>query len=225
MRRSVRHSLCVAAAIVAVAGVACSDSGASTEPSIANLNAGVPPAWFQVGGVQSSYTLGVDHSTVHSGSGALAIFGLDSNPARFNGVGQNIRADSFRGKRLRFRAWVRQAAIAGSDIGIWMRVDGPGVVESFDNFSSRPLTGTSDWHQVEIILDVPDDAIGIGFGALMSGRGELFVDDMTFEIIPATGPTTNQLAGFSDSGRDSAATVASYAGLPVAPTNLGFEAK
>ena len=41
--------------------------------------------------------------------------------------------------------------------------------QGFDNFSSRPLTGTSDWHQVEIILDVPDDAIGIAFGALMIG--------------------------------------------------------
>jgi len=225
MRRSVRFSLCATAAIATALGAACSDAGTSTEPSFGNLNAGIPAPWFLVGGVQATYTVGVDHRTVHGGSSALAIFGVDSSPARFSGVGQNLRADSFRGQRIRFRAWVRQAATAGTDIGIWMRVDGPGVIEGFDNFSSRPLLGTSDWHQVEIVLDVPDDAIGITFGALMSGRGELLVDDMTFEIIPATGPTTNQLAGFGMSGSDSAATVAAYAGVQRTPANLGFESK
>ena len=45
---------------------------------------------------------------------------------------------------------------------------------------------------------------------------------MTFEVIPATGPTTNQLAEFVTS-TDSATAANFYARLPSAPTNLDFE--
>jgi hypothetical protein len=139
-------------------------------------------------------------------------------------VGQFLRADSYRGKRVRLRGWVQQQSIVGSDIGLWMRIDGPGVMLGFDNFSTRPLLGTAGWHQVEVILDVPDDAIGIAFGVLMSGSGALFVDDMTFDVIPSIGPTTNQLAG-PVAGTDSATAVANYARRGDAPVNLDFESR
>ena len=173
----------------------------------------------------ASYVVGVDRNNVHGGSTALAIAGTDTSVLRFNGVGQNVRADDYRGKRIRLSGWVRQIGIVGSDIGLWMRIDGPGVTQGFDNFSTRPLRGTADWHQVEIILDVPPNAIGIGFGALMSGKGEFLVDDLTWEVISATGPTTNQLLEFSLSSIDSATTANGYAGVQRAPTNLNFEAK
>jgi hypothetical protein len=106
-----------------------------------------------------------------------------------------------------------------------MRVDGPGVTQGFDNFSSRPLVGTDDWHQVEIILDVPSDAIGIAFGALMSGRGDFLIDDMQFEVIPATGLTTNLLTGFTDSGVDGPTEIAFYSTRAKSPVNLDFESR
>ena len=100
-----------------------------------------------------------------------------------------------------------------------MRIDGPGVMQGFDNFSSRPLVGTSDWHQVEVILDVPMDAIGISLGALMSGSGLFRVDDLKLEVIPDIGPTTNLLVDFPPIPDPSS----QYAGRPTAPTNLDFE--
>jgi serine/threonine-protein kinase len=93
----------------------------------------------------------------------------------------------------------------------------------FDNFSTRSLVGTADWHQVEIILDVPDNAIGIAFGAVMSGKGVLLVDDMTFEVIPPTGPTTNQLLEPTPVSVDSATFVQIYADAGKSPVNLNFE--
>lgn len=212
-----------AAAVAIVASVSCG-SDSVTEPSILTIDAGIPSGWFRVGGVQATYVVGTD-SHSHGGRYALAIGGTDTSVLRFNGVGQNVRADSYRGKRVRFRGWVKQVGVVGSDIGLWMRIDGPGVTQGFDNFSTRPLTGTADWHQVEIILDVPANAIGIGFGALMSGKGVLLVDDLTWEIIPATGPTTNQLLDFAQSSVDSATTANGYASVPTAPGNLNFESK
>ncbi|MGH7616256.1 MAG: hypothetical protein ACREPM_03435 [Gemmatimonadaceae bacterium] len=221
---NVRSRFVLLAAAMAVVGtLSCSDS--STAPNILTIDAGIPPNWFRVGGVVASYVVGLDANNAHGGKYALAVGGTDTSVRFFNGVGQNIRADNYRGKRVRLRGWVRQVGVVGSDIGLWMRIDGPGVTEGFDNFSSRPLTGTADWHQVEIILDVPNDAIGIGFGALMSGKGELLVDDLTWEVIPATGPTTNQLLEFQPSSLDSATTANGYIGFPTAPNNLNFESR
>ncbi len=212
------------AAAIAVAGSLACGSDTMTGPSILTIDAGIPTGWFRVGGAQATYVVGTD-GHAHGGRYALAIGGTDTSVLRFNGVAQELRADPYRGKRLRLRGWVRQVGITGSDIGLWMRVDGPGVMQAFDNFSTRPLLGTADWHQVEIILDVPPDALGILFGALMSGRGEFLVDDMTFEVIPATGPTTNQLVGYQDLGVDSVTVANAVAGLPTGPSNLNFESK
>jgi hypothetical protein len=212
----------VAAATAIVASLSCSSD--PTSPSLLNIDSGIPQGWFRVGGILASYVVGLDEHNAHSGS-ALAIGGIDTSVRFFNGVGQEIKADTYRGKRIRLRGWVRQVNTVGGTIGLWMRVDGPGLMLGFDNFSSRSLKGTADWHQVEIILDVPASAIGIAFGALMSGKGELLVDDLTFDVIPATGPTTNQLLGPIDSGVDSVTTAAIYVARPNTPTNLNFEAK
>ena len=210
----------LAAIAAAAALIACSE--ASTEPNVANLEPGVPPNWLPVGQVPSSYVVGTDSRTVHGGGHSLGIVGIDTSRVRFSGVVQLVRADTYRGKRVRLRAWIRQQNIVGTASGLWMRVDGPGVTQAFDNFSSRPQLGTENWHQVEIILDVPSDALGISFGALMSGRGELFVDDMEFEVIPANGPTTNQLVE-PVAGSDSASVAANYARRVDKPLNLDFE--
>jgi len=218
-----RARLALLATLMTVAGsLACGSD--TTAPNILLIDGGIPLGWFRVGGSVASYVVGLDEHNAHGGRAALAIGGTDSSIRFFNGVGQQIKADSYRGKRVRLRAWVRQVSILGSDIGLWMRIDGPGVTQGFDNFSTRPLLGTADWHQVEVILDVPANAIGIAFGALMSGKGELLVDDMTFEVIPATGPTTNQLLDFTPS-TDSATFAAFYATQPSVPTNLDFESR
>src|SRR5438445_118025 len=116
----------------------------STEPSVLNLHPGIPTGWAIVGTNSPTYSVGTDNNTVHGGVAALAVAGTDTSQLRFSGVGQFIRADDYRGKRIRMRAWVRQAAIAGLNSGLWMRIDGPGVMQGFDNFSGRPLLGTSD---------------------------------------------------------------------------------
>lgn len=217
-----RHARRVLAAAVVGLGVAVACSSSSTEPSVLNLRAGVPSNWVLVGQISATYSVGTDDKTVHGGDFSLGIVGIDTSRLRFSGVGQFIKADSYRGKRVRLSAWIRQSNLVGTSAGLWMRIDGPGATLGFDNFSSRPQLGTSDWHQVEVILDVPPSAIGIAFGALMSARGELFVDDMSFEVVPATGPTTNQLVDPTP-GADSATTVANYARAATTPANLGFE--
>ncbi|MDB4878389.1 MAG: transcriptional regulator [Gemmatimonadetes bacterium] len=206
-------------AATAVAAAGCS-SDSTTAPSIQNIHPGLPTGWSAVGTNTLTYVLGLDNATVHGGHAALSMAGSDTNRARFIGVGQFLSAANYLGKRIRFSAFVRVTNAQGADIGLWMRVDGVGVTEGFDNFSTRPLLGTTGWQQVEIILDIPNDAVGIAFGALMSGSGQFSVDDMKFEVIPASGQTTNLLSGNTPIDSDPSAF---YATRPKAPTNLDFE--
>jgi len=210
--RPIRFSL----AIAMLAAASCKDS---TATEVLHIDAVLPSGWLYVGANATTYLLGLDHQTVHGGHAALAIQGSDTSQARFRGIVQSIKADDYRGKRVRWSGWVRQTDVRGSDIGLWMRVDGPDVMYGFDNFSSRPLIGTTDWHQVEIVLDVPEDAIGISLGALMSGSGLFRVDDLKLEVIPDLGPTTNLLVTFPPIPDPTN----QYAGKLRAPTNLDFE--
>ena len=92
-----------------------------------------------------------------------------------------------------------------------MRVDGPvegnqPKILAFDNMQGRPLKGTIDWTRVEIVLDVPTEAKDIAFGILLSRDGQVWLDDLKFEVVPTSVPV---------SGRG--------VQLTKAPSNLDFE--
>src|SRR5262249_19854350 len=149
---------------------------------------GTPTGWGAANPTpNATYAVGLNEMAPHGGKASLAIIGLDSASRTFQGIGQAIKATDYAGKRVRFSAWIKHTDLKGPTIGLWMRIDGDGQVLAFDNMTARHLAGTSDWHVVEIILDVPDNAIGMSFGALMSGSGTMLVDDMTLEVLQPVG--------------------------------------
>tara|TARA_R110000787_G_scaffold60220_13_gene136636 strand:- start:17774 stop:17980 length:207 start_codon:yes stop_codon:yes gene_type:complete len=46
------------------------------------------------------------------------------------------------------------------------------------------ILGTTDWTYYEFILNVPKKTSLIAFGALLEGNGEVWFDNLKFEIIP-----------------------------------------
>jgi hypothetical protein len=75
--------------------------------------------------------------------------------------------------------------------GLWMRVDGKNQqMLSFDNMQDRPIRGTLDWKQYAIVLDVPRESIGIFFGILLVGPGEVWLANVQFAIVNNTVPKT-----------------------------------
>jgi hypothetical protein len=211
------------AVAAALAALSCSSA---TEPLPTLDLVGAPPSWNFVGQnpalASTKFTIGLATSHAHGGSGALVIYGADPANLNFSGVGQGVRADNYRGKRIRFSAWVRHEGVAGRDVGLWMRVDGLGATMAFDNFSTRSLAGSSGWHEIEVILDIAEDAIGIAFGVLMQGGGTLVVDDMKWEVIPPDGPSTNQYITPLATAFDAQSA---YINARLAPVNMDFEAK
>jgi AraC family transcriptional regulator len=118
---------------------------------------------------------------------------------------QTISAAAFVGKRIRFSGMVRTKD--ATSVGLWMRIDDAATTVRFDNTQHRPIVGTTDWSNYSVVLDVRKDAVSISFGLLDIGRGEAWLNGLTFGIVTAGVPTTDGLIQPS---------------LPEQPRNLSF---
>lgn len=207
------------AAMVAVAG--CHPESLIKQQEL-SIIPGLPAGWT---GTQNTSGIGTTITEVHGGktaaylSGAFDVLTLNS----FTLV-QYLRADNYRGKRMRLSAWVKPRNVTNTAYsGIWMRVEGPGTTLAFDNMATRAVSGYGDWRQVSVVLDVPASAIGIAFGALFQASNTLLVDDFQLEEVSTAVASTSTVTTPVTGTADSATTVANYAGKPFAPVNLGFE--
>ena len=52
------------------------------------------------------------------------------------------------------------------------------------------ITGDTEWTRYEIVLDVPEVATLIAFGVLISGPGDVWIDDLAFDVVDTSVPTT-----------------------------------
>lgn len=213
-----RYAAPVAGVLLTV--LAC--GGAEELTGVPDRTVASPTGWFGGSSVANNFLVGFDRGIKHSGGAAGFIESASVTVEGFGSLAQQIKADRYRGQRVRWSAWVRQRDLAGFGAGLWMRIDGPGIVQGFDNMLDRPLIGTAGWHEVSIVLDVPTNAIGIIMGALVSGPGELVVDDFKFETVGKDIGLTRPVSA-SPLGADSATAVATYARANLSPVNLDFE--
>lgn len=111
---------------------------------------------------------------------------------------QTIAADEYRGKRMRFAARVRADKVRGWS-GLFMRVNSPDArVIAFDDISTRPLRGTLDWRDVQVILDIEPAAATISFGLRLSeGAGQVWAEGLRFEEVAADDPSITRCVSSS----------------------------
>jgi hypothetical protein len=170
----------------------------------------VPAGWFQAGSHPNEYEMKVD-STVRRGEGkaSATVKATASDLHGFGTLMQNAAADAYRGKRIRFSGYVKSEKVAdrtGAGAGLWLRIDGPKQeLLGFDNMMSRSVKGTTDWRRYEIVLDVPNTAASVAFGILLNGDGQVWMDDLNFEVVSTDVPVTGRGA------------------TPAPPQNLNFE--
>lgn len=81
-------------------------------------------------------------------------------------------------------AYVKSENVTGW-AGLWLRIDQdePQKTLSFDNMYNRSIRGTTKWTKYEIILDVPVDATKMVYGALLNKGGQIWIDDISFELL------------------------------------------
>jgi C-terminal processing protease CtpA/Prc len=133
---------------------------------------GMPAGWFG----NPSGTVVVEGTVVHSGQRAVR-FDRTHNPAgRFSAVGTSIPVD-FLGSRVELRGFLRTENV--SDFaGLWLREDDDSSPLALDNMQAPHLAGTHDWQEYSVTLALNPDARRLVFGALLSGNGTAWADDL-----------------------------------------------
>jgi C-terminal processing protease CtpA/Prc len=180
----------------------------------------MPSGWMQMG--VSAYRVGLDRAVGRSGGASGHVTAASPAPDGFGSLSQIIRADDYRGKRLRFSAYVKTRGVSGRGAGLWMRVDGNGGVMAFDNMQSRPLLGSADWSRASVVLDVPVEADGIPFGLILASGGEAWIEDASLEVVGTDVASTNMMAATADASKV-AEQRASFANSPLSPVNLQLD--
>ncbi|KAA9022309.1 helix-turn-helix transcriptional regulator [Niallia endozanthoxylica] len=148
--------------------------------------------WILSGTHPFNYKMGIDRETFHKGkaSGFLKSVTVQSQ-GEFATMMQQFKAEKYLGKRLKLSGFIKSKDVDGF-CGFWMRVDDAlGDVLQFDNMSDRPITGDSEWNHYSIVLDVPKNSAVIAFGVLLSGNGQVWMDELSFEEVDNRTPTTN----------------------------------
>jgi hypothetical protein len=134
------------------------------------------------------------------------VVGTPNAQQNFTSRMQAFRADNYRGKTVRLRAWVKLDSVEPADSAqLWMRVDlKEQTVGFFDNMDDRPVR-SSEWKLEEIVGQVDKHAELINIGLISVGKGTAWVDSASFEVVPDGTPQTGVAAN-----------------PPVAPHNLNF---
>jgi hypothetical protein len=153
----------------------------------------LPKNWFKAGSQPGKYDMGIDKGAGINGKNAATIKSNRTDITGFGTLMQNSLPDKYLGKRVRMTGYIKSKNVDGW-AGLWFRVDGDRTSKSlsFDNMSNRPVSGTTDWKKYEIVLDVPAGATNLAYGALLDGKGQIWFDNINFEIVDDTVPATDK---------------------------------
>jgi len=143
-----------------------------------SLKQKLPDKWFQWG---SNYLLSIDTTIKHSGNNSVLIQPSENRTTgSFGCVAYSIPA-RYEVKEIELKAYMKLQDVSDGTIGLMLRIDGSSGTLQFDNMMSRNIMGTSDWTLYSVKLPYPKEARTIFIGAILSGKGQLWVDD--FELL------------------------------------------
>jgi hypothetical protein len=154
-----------------------------------------PSGWITAGSEPKRYEMGIDKGAGQDGKNAATIKSKAKKIKGFGTLMQESLPDKYLGKRIRMSGLVKTKDVTDW-AGLWLRIDqkGSNDVLGFDNMKNgkkdRSITGTTDWTKYEIVLDVPIHASRLAYGALLGGTGQIWFDQIQFEVVDSSVPTT-----------------------------------
>jgi hypothetical protein len=145
--------------------------------------------WFLAGSDPKSYQIGVVKDQERGGN-----VGYIKSVKEANGFGtimQSFIPSDYVGKRVRLTGYIKSKDVKDW-AGMWFRIDGEDNKPlGFDNMQKRAVKGTTTWKKYEIVLNAPENSKAFAFGVLLSGTGEVWLDDLKFEVVDKTVPLTD----------------------------------
>jgi hypothetical protein len=157
----------------------------------------VPQGWFIAGTPEDydKYIIGVEKGAGQESKNAATIKSIEKNIKGFGNLMQNSSPEKFLNKRVRMSGYMKSKDVVWASF--WFRVDqaNSNTPLSFDNMKDgkedRTIKGTTDWKKYEIVLDVPEKASNIAFGVMLGGTGQVWFDNIKFEIVDKSVPVTD----------------------------------
>ena len=123
----------------------------------------------------------LDTSDPHGGTRSLRIDYIGPEP--YGSVAQSVVAAPYVGKVARYSAWLktRDASENGAVLTILVLANGAVVSQNF--MAEAPVKGSKGWTRYTITLPVPGNAERVEIGAMMQGKGSLWLDDVELEFV------------------------------------------
>lgn len=158
------------------------------------LSFDLPKDWWKAGEAPDNYYMGIDKVAGHSSTDTFTIQYIGETPKGFGTLMTICSAEKYLGKRIRMKASLKSKNIT-TLAGMWLRVDQAKKQEplAFDNMQGRPITGTTDWTNYEIVLDVPNNASQLAYGVLLESSGQVWFENLTFEIVDNSVKVTDMI--------------------------------
>ncbi len=96
----------------------------------------------------------------------------------FGNLSVFLDPEKYRGKEIKYTAWVKLKEGSRGTGHLWLRVDKPGnTFGFFENMDANPIQ-SNEWKQYEIVGEVDEVASGLMLGSFIKGKGTLFLDDV-----------------------------------------------
>ena len=142
-----------------------------------------PPGWNPLALVKDQDFLAPLQRRGCRGESCVLVQAPPNAPSPYGAMMQSFDAAAYRGKTVRLRAWMRVESTLPDDHGqMWLSVSRANRRSFFDNMDDRPVR-SAQWTQCEIAGEVARDAQFIEFGFMSFGKGRVWVDSVTFEVV------------------------------------------
>jgi len=143
---------------------------------------GDPEGWFtfQHAGAKS-YDFSLDTADPHGGARSLRIDYIGPEP--YGAVAQSLEVGAYGGKVARYTAWMRTRDVGGPGAGLTVLILSRGAVVDQNFMSDKLVTGTTGWTRYTLTLPIPRGVERLEVGAMLQGKGSLWLDDAVLEIV------------------------------------------
>lgn len=139
-----------------------------------------PAAWGNACFMEYHFSL--DDSVVHGGKFSGHIRCAQKVNKDFGTITGSLKASVFAGQRVRFSGYLKMNNVKDF-AALWIRADRQGKVAAFESMQGRKVNGTRDWESYSLPITIPPDADKIVFGVLLHGDGDLWADDLDFDVV------------------------------------------
>lgn len=194
----------------------------------------LPKGWHKSGSKPNQYDMGIERETAYNSRSAATIKSIEKVFDGFGTLMQICIAGPYAGKKIRMSGYMKTKDVDSA--WFWLRSDAVDSTSEKDsvitamlalaNMHERTIKGTTDWTRYDIVMDISPNASHLAFGAGLSGTGQMWFDNISFEIVDNTVTTTETITpdaerpGFKIPRERFQKAVAQY---QPQPTNLDFE--